>query len=57
MKVPVIDFQHFDSGDADKLATLTREVDSALSMIGFIPLTTGRNGPACVRLVFAASHH
>jgi len=57
VKVPVIDFQHFDSGDADKLATLTREVDSALSMIGFMSLTNLGIEPALLRRVFAASQH
>lgn len=56
MKVPVIDFSPYDSGDPNELTALSQEVDSALSMIGFMSLTNLGIKPELLRRVFAASH-
>jgi len=55
VKVPVIDFNQYGTGDPTIQAALTDEVDSALSKIGFMSLTNLGIDAELLRRVFAAS--
>lgn len=55
MKVPVIDFDQYGTGDPGIQTALSAEVDLALSKIGFMSLTNLGIEPKLLRQVFAAS--
>ncbi|MBT6209982.1 MAG: 2-oxoglutarate and iron-dependent oxygenase domain-containing protein [Woeseia sp.] len=55
MKVPVIDFQGYDEGQSGSPASLSNEVELALSQIGFMSVTNLGIDKQMLDRVFAAS--